>query len=246
MAYSLRNRNLLNRRGTYLGSSGSDNESQDSKRSDPDYRRTRGRNKNVVRIDDSGDASSSMNVIDTVIRRRRPGRPPIRRRMRSNFSRYPVPKVTKRTVMSWLISLSIVKENELVWYLEGALAWNILGKGRVNREGIICKCCSVQMTVSEFEAHLGHQTGKPYQHVYLAASRVSLFACQVKAWENRDEIENRRYNNIQPEAVSGDKNDDACMICADGGELICCERCPSTFHYKCLFMEVIRSILLFM
>ncbi|XWS49683.1 hypothetical protein CRYUN_Cryun12cG0024100 [Craigia yunnanensis] len=234
MAYNLRKRNLLNTRGTYTGSSGSDNESHDSTHSDPHYARSprpprRPNQNNVrqfeamqrgagIRIADSEVASSSRNTTGTV-ERRRPGRPPKaradrkearqgiierHRRKRKNFSQFPEVKTTKRTVLSWLISLGIVEENEF--------------------------------TIGEFEIHSGRVTGKPYQHIVLAGSQLSLLHCQIEAWENTDEEEKRR-NNIQPEAIADDKNDDACMICADGGDLICCERCPSTFHPKCIFME---------
>ncbi|XWS62037.1 hypothetical protein CRYUN_Cryun07bG0176500 [Craigia yunnanensis] len=261
MAYNLRNRNLLNTGCTYLGSSGSDNESHDSTHSDPDYGRPNQNNVRSseamqrsagIRIVDSGGASSSWNTTGTV-GRRRPGRPPKarangegdrqgiierRRRKRTNFSQSPEEKITKRTVLSWLISLGIVEENEVVWYVE-AKSGNILGEGKVSREGILCNCCSRQITVGEFEIHSGCKTRKPYQHIFLAASQLSLLDCQIEAWEDREEEEKRTFNNIQPEAIADDKNDDACVICADGGDLICCERCPSTFHPKCIFMETI-------
>ncbi|KAJ1285687.1 hypothetical protein BS78_03G296300 [Paspalum vaginatum] len=35
-----------------------------------------------------------------------------------------------------------------------------------------------------------------------------------------------------------DSSDDACGVCADGGELLCCDSCTSTFHPECLAMKV--------
>ncbi|GMI63578.1 hypothetical protein HRI_000027100 [Hibiscus trionum] len=253
MAYNFRNRNLLNSRGTYFGSSGSDNESYDS---DPDFGTpTRLPRRSMPRAAGIGIPGSEGENSGGNTERKRSGRPPRsnangeedtrglierhRRRKRSKFSLVPhVPIITKRSVVSWLISLGILKENEEVWYVD-IPSGNILGEGKVTREGIECNCCSCPVTAREFEVHAGRKTKRPYQHIVQAVSQHSLFACQIKAWGHKEEKERRKFNNIQPAPKAVDKSDDACMICADGGDLICCEKCPSTFHPKCIFMESI-------
>ncbi|EOY24227.1 Acyl-CoA N-acyltransferase with RING/FYVE/PHD-type zinc finger protein, putative [Theobroma cacao] len=262
MNYNLRKRRVLNKKIANLGStSGSDNESNDSTHSDPDYgkpmpARNNGRPSGAtqrgggIRIGDTALASSSKNA--ATAQKRRPGRPPkakangaedrpgnieerSTRRKRKDISQSPVECIYKRTVLAWLISLGIVGQHEKVWYVDED-SGRILAEGKIRAEGVVCDCCSRVITVGDFEIHAGRDTKKPYQHILLASSRISLLECQIEAWLDRMEEGNRAYNNVQPAPEATDKSDDACMVCADGGNLVCCERCPSTCHSSCIFL----------
>ncbi|CAH8358998.1 unnamed protein product [Eruca vesicaria subsp. sativa] len=93
--------------------------------------------------------------------------------------------------------------------------------------GIHCSCCNKVVSPSAFEAHAGCASRrKPFQHIY-TTNGVSLHELSV--------------------ALSMDKkfsireNDDICRICQDGGELLCCDTCPRSYHIACADLPSLPS-----
>ncbi|XP_076884385.1 uncharacterized protein LOC143533507 [Bidens hawaiensis] len=93
-------------------------------------------------------------------------------------------------------------------------------EGYKKGSGIFCYCCKSEVSPSQFEAHAGWASRrKPYLHIY-TSNGVSLHELSIKLSKQRK--------------LSADDNDDLCSICADGGELLCCDNCPRAFHPECI------------
>ncbi|MCO5603947.1 hypothetical protein L7F22_058104 [Adiantum nelumboides] len=136
---------------------------------------------------------------------------------------------SKRSVLSWLISRGAVLETQSVSCVD-QVSNEVLKEGIMTREGISCRCCKRVYTVKGFEEHGGNQGERLNCHL-LFASGKTLLDYQLKAWEL--EVDLRRTQDYK--GVSAvDANDDTCLVCGDGGVLLCCDFCPSTFHASCL------------
>lgn len=152
-------------------------------------------------------------------------------------------KERKKTILSWIINCNIVQESAAVCYVHNNADQQPLKVGKITREGILCNCCIKVLTVENFQYHAVGEVNSPYEHIIIMDMNQSLLHCMIKAWNHPSEVERHNFNLILGVGSYSDTYDDACMICADGGELMCCDRekCNSTHHYRCMDMEVSTS-----
>ncbi|KAL1533634.1 hypothetical protein AAHA92_33493 [Salvia divinorum] len=140
----------------------------------------------------------------------------------------------KRTLLAWMIDLGTVPLGGKVEYKRGR-SKRMLLEGKITKEGICCDCCNITHTIQGFESHVEKTPGKPFRNIYLDSGN-SLLQCLLDSWGKH--VETDKIEFVCVDVEGDDPNDDTCDVCGDGGDLICCDGCPSTFHNSCLHIEI--------
>ncbi|KAI3918805.1 hypothetical protein MKX01_042125 [Papaver californicum] len=135
-----------------------------------------------------------------------------------------------RTVLCWLIDSGVISVNDVVHYLSPK-GDTVIKDGWVTEDGILCKCCDTVLSVIDFKVHAGFKPYKPCLNLFLESGK-SFTLCQLEAWSAEYKV--RKDGQRAAEGGEGDQNDDTCGHCGDGGVLLCCDNCPSTYHQACL------------
>nr|XP_043623430.1 increased DNA methylation 1-like [Erigeron canadensis] len=138
-----------------------------------------------------------------------------------------------RSVLSMLIDFGVIRVNEVIQF-RNTRDDLVVKDGLVTRDGIMCQCCEKLLSVSQFKNHAGFSLKGPCLNLFMESGKPFTL-CQLEAWSTEYKVRRGATRTIEVEDL--DEHDDSCGLCGDGGELICCDNCPSTFHLKCLCVE---------
>nr|GEX34612.1 increased DNA methylation 1-like [Tanacetum cinerariifolium] len=140
-------------------------------------------------------------------------------------------KYCVRTVLSWLIDHGIIYVKESIQY-RNPQDNSVVKKGLVNRKGILCQCCKKLICLSEFMNHADFSSNGSCLNLFMKSGKP-FTSCLLEAWSNESNVR-RSAKRAAVQFMGNDQSDDSCGLCGDGGDLICCDNCLSTFHEACL------------
>ncbi|CAN6295465.1 unnamed protein product [Urochloa humidicola] len=140
-----------------------------------------------------------------------------------------------KTVLSLLIEKNVLLPRDKVTYKQ-IIDGPVIKEGSIGRNGIKCMCCNEIFTLENFEVHAGSSTPLPSAHMFLKDGR-SLSQCLVEFMgvnKPRDSLHTRlkgRNSDLESDSI--------CSVCHDGGEILLCDNCPSSYHHDCVGLEAI-------
>ncbi|XP_057438222.1 increased DNA methylation 1 [Lotus japonicus] len=142
--------------------------------------------------------------------------------------------LSSQNKIQWKITKKDQRLHKLVFEEDGLpdgteVAYYARGKrlleGYKMGSGIVCRCCNTVVSPSQFEVHAGWASRKkPYAYIY-TSNGVSLHEFAISLSKDR------KY--------SAKDNDDLCVVCWDGGNLLLCDGCPRAFHKECASLSSI-------
>ncbi|RDX64763.1 Increased DNA methylation 1, partial [Mucuna pruriens] len=144
----------------------------------------------------------------------------------------------KRTVLSWMIDMGTIQPRQKVYHTNPKGKRPVMSGEIVGGE-ILCWCCFQVMSISDFEAHCSSTTlSNPLKNICVEGG-PSLLQYLAHTWNKEDELGSKFYHFVR--VPGDDKNDYVCNHCREGGDLICCDSCPSAFHQRCLDIQTLPS-----
>ncbi|KAL0028293.1 hypothetical protein WJX79_007931 [Trebouxia sp. C0005] len=109
----------------------------------------------------------------------------------------------------------------------------LMAVGRARQTGIEVPGLGI-LSAGKFEEHAGSKLHRPNQHT-LAPSGKSLQDIMADSFEDGAGTSLHLPEKAVPTMpLMDDPNDDFCRVCGYGGDMLCCETCPATFHMECV------------
>lgn len=140
----------------------------------------------------------------------------------------------RAVVLSKLIENNVVFPGAKVCY-GGKKGRVPLAKGSITNGGIKCNCCNEVFTLTGFEVHAGSKNHRPAANIFLEDGR-SLVDC-LRHMVSTDNTAIVKGSNRMKSNSHQFETYDMCVVCLDGGELICCDHCPCMYHSSCLGLK---------
>ncbi|GKB76787.1 zinc finger, RING/FYVE/PHD-type, acyl-CoA N-acyltransferase, Jas TPL-binding domain protein [Tanacetum coccineum] len=150
-------------------------------------------------------------------------------------------------VLGSLIENNVVDRGSRVSYLSRKDG-SVMATGRVYEDGIKCDCCDEMFLLTKFEAHAGSTNHRPAANIFFDDNR-SILDCQTQLkFESGLLADDKSTKSVVTDVKSTKSsdcvrgtNDEYCSFCYNGGELLLCDSCTSSFHSACIGLDCVPN-----